>query len=159
MTRTANNYFGIKCNGWTGKTYNINTGEYTPSGEAYTENACFRAYDTVEDSMKDYVKFLQTNPRYEKAGVFAADSVKTQAEALKRAGYATDPAYASKIESIYNGIKSYMDKYSEYGLAGITKSFLNNPISFSKRNWIPIVALLGIGAVTATTIYLVRKNK
>jgi len=50
--------------------------------------------------MKDYVRFLQVNPRYGRAGVFTAKTYQEQAEALKAAGYATDPEYASMITSV-----------------------------------------------------------
>ena len=84
LSRKANNYFGIKCHSsWKGATFNIDTGEQNPDGSTWVhQNACFRKYDSVKDSMKDYVKFLQDNKRYENAGVFKAKSVKEQAEAL-----------------------------------------------------------------------------
>lgn len=105
LSRHANNFFGIKCGtGWKGKTYNTQTGEYSSSGDYYMTNACFRAYDSVEDSIKDHLHFLQNNARYKKAGVFSANTVKEQAQALKRAGYATAPNYAETITSVYNAI-------------------------------------------------------
>src|SRR3989304_655967 len=84
LAKEANNYFGIKCHGWSGEKYNIDTTEYTPSGQKYvSKSSCFRAYSNVEDSIKDYVKFLKENERYERAGVFKATTVRKQAEALK----------------------------------------------------------------------------
>jgi peptidoglycan hydrolase FlgJ len=160
LARNSNNYFGIKCHNWTGKTYNIDTNEVDKSGNVYVDSkACFRAYDSVEDSIKDYIKFLQTNPRYKTAGVFSADTVKTQADALQRGGYATNPNYANLISQVYEGVSSYIDKYKQYGVSGITKSFINNPVSFIKRNWIPI-SILGVTiAVTiGGVIYLKNKN-
>ena len=54
------------------------------------------------------------------------------------------------------GIKSYIDKYSKYGLSGIIKSFSNNPIAFIKRNKYAViassVALIGLGIGTYTLI-------
>lgn len=127
LSRKANNFFGIKCGtGWKGKTFNAETGEYTSSGDYYTTNACFRAYDSVEDSIKDHLKFLQVNKRYTNAGVFKAKTVKEQAEALKRAGYATAPNYAATIVSVYNDIAPYLKDakkkrplkiYAGFGLA------------------------------------------
>jgi mannosyl-glycoprotein endo-beta-N-acetylglucosaminidase/stage II sporulation protein P len=114
LSRKANNFFGIKCgSAWKGKTYNANTGEYSPGGTYYIQqNACFRKYDNVEESIKDHLSFLQKNPRYTKNGVFAATNIKEQAEALKRAGYATAPNYAATIVSVYNSIKPFL-KYEE----------------------------------------------
>lgn len=146
LAREANNYFGIKCSNWKGKVYNIDTGEYTSSGQYYVEKAsCFRAYPSVEDSIVDYVKFLKENPRYEKAGVFKANSVKEQAEALKRAGYATAPNYASTIESVYNGIKSNIKEVAKV------------QINFVKNYW--WVILLGTAGVVGIVYAAVKMKK
>jgi len=101
LSREANNFFGIKCGpNWKGAKYYINTKEYGQNG-AYYVKACFRKYNSVEDSIKDYVNFLQVNNRYTTAGVFDATNVKEQAEALKRGGYATSPNYASLVYEVY----------------------------------------------------------
>lgn len=160
LSRAANNYFGIKCHNWSGKGFNIDTGEQHPDGTTYVDkNACFRAYDSVEDSIKDYVKFLKENPRYKKAGVFEAKTVKEQAEALKRAGYATSASYVDMVTSVYNGVKDYVDKFSAYGISGIFKSFTNNPSAFIKRNKYAVIGtsiiLIGIGVGT----YMLLKNR
>lgn len=111
LSRHANNFFGIKCgSGWSGQKYNISTGEYSSDGSYYVEpNACFRKYGSVEDSMKDYIHFLKSNSRYAKAGVFKAKTVKEQAEALKRAGYATAPNYAATVYSVYSAIAPILE--------------------------------------------------
>lgn len=110
LSRKANNFFGIKCSpGWKGKTYNADTGEYSTSGTYYIQKkACFRKYDTVEDSIRDHLKFLQTNSRYTKHGVFNSKTIYEQAQALKAAGYATAPGYAKTIVQVYNEIKPYL---------------------------------------------------
>jgi len=146
LAREANNYFGIKCHNWGGKTYNIDTGEYTSSGQYYVEkSSCFRAYKNVEDSIKDYVNFLKTNPRYEKAGVFKAKSVREQAEALKAAGYATALNYPKTIESVYNGIKEY--------IGDVTKMQIN----FAKKYWWAI--LLGTAGIAGVVYATVKYKK
>ena len=88
LSREANNFFGIKCSkSWKGKRYNIDTGEWSKEKGMYIEpKACFRAYDSPKDSIDDYINFLQVNPRYNKAGVFKAKSVKEQAQRLQNAG-------------------------------------------------------------------------
>src|SRR3972149_7530671 len=145
LAKEANNYFGIKCHGWSGEKYNIDTTEYTPSGQKYvSKSSCFRAYSNVEDSIKDYVKFLKENERYERAGVFKATTVRKQAEALKEAGYATALNYPSMVEGIYNGIKEHISE----NVAEVTKFQVN----FAKKYW--WVILLGtagvVGIVYAT---------
>jgi len=115
LSRKANNYFGIKCHSnWKGETFNIDTGEQNPDGSTYVDkNACFRKYKSVKDSIKDYVKFLKENKRYEQAGVFKAKNVKQQAEALKRGGYATANNYADTINKVYLGVKKEVDEYAK----------------------------------------------
>lgn len=109
LARDYNNYFGIKASaGWKGKAVDLKTNEVY-NGNTVTITDAFRVYNSVEDSMRDYLKFLQENPRYTKAGVFTASTPKEQAERLRAAGYATNPNYASLIDSIGNSIAKYID--------------------------------------------------
>ena len=159
LSREANNYFGIKCHSWKGKRYNIDTGEETKDGTKYIEkNACFRKYNSVEDSILDYIKFIQVNPRYTEAGVFEATTVEEQFEALKRGGYATSTKYVEVLKGVYNGIRDVADKYNKYGTKAILKSFVNSPIKFVKRNKVAsIVTVLSLAGLTVGTIYLVKR--
>ena len=161
LSLKANNYFGIKCHGWSGRGYNIDTREQTSEGADYTErNACFRAYDSVEDSIDDYVDFLLSNSNYRKAGVFEADTVYKQAQALKRAGYATDVNYASTISKVYEGVKDYVDKYSRYGIKGVWSSFRRDPSAFVKRNKVAFIGVGILGISLTLGIYgLVKYNR
>lgn len=93
------NLFGIKADSrWHGKRVGVSTVEYR-EGAAVRERADFRSYDSLEDSMEDYARFLKENPRYEKALKNAGDSRRYLQE-LQKAGYATDPGYAGKISAI-----------------------------------------------------------
>ncbi len=95
------NLFGIKADSrWDGKSAVVSTLEYR-GGVAQREQAAFRAYGSYEESLKDYANFLQSNPRYTEALKHAADPVKFT-KGLQDAGYATDPAYAQKIQKIIN---------------------------------------------------------
>jgi flagellar protein FlgJ len=129
LSRESNNFFGIKDSaGWKGKTYNIDTGEVI-GGNKVTVNADFRAYNSVKDSIKDYVDFLKSNPRYSNAGVFTATDVKEQAKRLKQAGYATAPTYADTVNQIYNSIKPNVDKsYIKYKRERTTKIIVYSSI-------------------------------
>ena len=129
LSRESNNFFGIKdSKQWKGKTYNINTGEFK-NGRNVIENADFRAYDSVKDSIRDYVDFLQTNETYSKAGVFTAPNVKEQAVRLKKARYATAPNYADTVNQIYNSIKPNVDKsYIKYKRERTTKIIVYSSI-------------------------------
>lgn len=102
----ANNIFGIKADkSWTGERWNMVTREVR-NGVSVMENAAWRVYKTVGDALKDRTAFLRGNPRYASAGLFAAGTLGNaikEAQALLRAGYATDPAYVTKITSVLNG--------------------------------------------------------
>ncbi|GKS86770.1 flagellar assembly peptidoglycan hydrolase FlgJ [Acidovorax sp. SUPP1855] len=95
------NLFGIKAGkGWTGKVAEITTTEYI-GGVPRKVTAKFRAYDSYEDSFKDYAKLINDNPRYEKAREKTHSAVAYATE-LQKAGYATDPEYASKLSRAIN---------------------------------------------------------
>lgn len=93
------NLFNIKAGeSWGGDKVNVQTLEYT-QGVAHQERADFRRYNNYAESFADYVRLLQTNPRYQQA-LAAGQDAGSYAEELQKAGYATDPAYAEKIKNI-----------------------------------------------------------
>lgn len=98
---SAHNLFGIKATGgWTGKVAEVTTTEYV-NGEPRKVTAKFRAYDSYEDSFRDYARLIGNSPRYE--GVMdQLHSVQGFASGLQRAGYATDPSYAAKLSRAIN---------------------------------------------------------
>ena len=104
LAQKGNNLFGIKADSrWTGARINMRTAEYK-GGNKYYINADFRKYKNFNESIVDHGKFLSNNSRYSKNGVFTARTSAEQAQALQRAGYATDPKYAQKLIST---IKAY----------------------------------------------------
>ena len=95
------NYFGIKANNWEGPEVRNVTKEF--DGEKLVMiNDKFRAYQNPAESFNDFVNFLTSNSRYQKAVENSANDVKFISE-LQKAGYATDPNYAKKIYSIMDG--------------------------------------------------------
>lgn len=95
------NFFGIKAhNSWQGDVAVVDTLEYR-QGVAQKEKAKFRAYESPEQSLGDYVDFIKSNPRYQQA-VAMADNPKAYFQQLQAAGYATDPNYAQKILAVFN---------------------------------------------------------
>ncbi len=99
---SSHNLFGIKADGrWDGERVRVSTLEYQ-DGVALRTRADFRSYDSWEDSFQDYVRFVQDNPRYREA-IRSTEDVPRYFEQLQKAGYATDPAYASKIKRILGG--------------------------------------------------------
>ena len=99
------NLFGIKAGkGWTGKVAEITTTEYI-NGKAQKVTAKFRAYDSYEESFRDYARLIKESPRYEKAeSVAQSGSAMAYASALQKAGYATDPEYARKLSGAINSV-------------------------------------------------------
>lgn len=96
------NLFGIKADRrWSGDAVNIATTEFR-EGVAMKERWDFRRYPDYRESFKDYVRFLQDNPRYRDVWE-VADQPGLFAERLQQAGYATDPAYGRKIRNIMQG--------------------------------------------------------
>ncbi len=96
------NLFGIKADDrWQGESVNIATTEFR-EGVAMKERADFRRYPDYRESFRDYVTFLQDNPRYRDVWE-VADQPEVFAERLQEAGYATDPAYGRKIRNIMEG--------------------------------------------------------
>lgn len=95
------NLFGIKAGaGWTGKVAEVTTTEYV-NGVAQKQVAKFRAYDSYEDSFKDYARLISESPRYAKARA-QTTSAQAFASGLQKAGYATDPQYAAKLSNAIN---------------------------------------------------------
>jgi flagellar protein FlgJ len=96
------NLFNIKADkAWQGKQAQVATLEFD-QGIAKKVNAGFRSYDSFEASFRDYVAFIKSNPRYGDALKQVGNAEQYMHE-LQRAGYATDPKYADKVMSIYQG--------------------------------------------------------
>ncbi len=96
---SSHNLFGIKADQrWDGDKVVTTTLEYS-EGIAEKEQASFRSYQSYEESFEDYAQFIMANPRYEKVLQSGQDPA-AYARSLQQAGYASDPDYARKINSI-----------------------------------------------------------
>ena len=103
---TSYNLFNIKAgSSWKGETARAVTAEYE-NGKVVKESAQFRAYDSFADSFHDLINLLQNNDRYQDV-VKSADNPAQFVKELQKAGYATDPRYASKIAGIAKQLESY----------------------------------------------------
>ena len=98
LARRANNHFGIKCNGWTGRK------SYHDDDE---RGECFRAYDNAYDSYLDHSLFLTGSQRYSSLFRLKQSDYMGWAKGLKACGYATSPTYASKLIEIIELYKLY----------------------------------------------------
>jgi len=95
------NLFGIKAGrGWQGAVAEATTTEYV-NGVAQKTVERFRAYSSYAEAFRDYASLLTSNPRY--AAVLNQQDAAGFARGLQRAGYATDPMYAAKLERIIGG--------------------------------------------------------
>lgn len=95
----SHNLFGIKADAnWKGKVATSTTTEYI-NGVKQTRVEKFRAYDSYSDAFKDYAKLISQNPRYQQAMNNTHDAG-AYANALQRAGYATDPQYGKKLTQV-----------------------------------------------------------
>ncbi len=99
LTRMSNNHFGIKCrNNWTGPTVRHNDDE---------ANECFRKYKTPDESFRDHSEFITSSPRYSFLFGYDIRDFRKWANGLKKAGYATDPAYPAKLIKIIEDFRLY----------------------------------------------------
>ncbi|MBO4465984.1 MAG: glucosaminidase domain-containing protein [Bacteroidales bacterium] len=89
LATKAHNHFGIKCHkAWRGdKVYH--------DDDAPQE--CFRSYAKDEDSFRDHSDFLRYYDRYKFLFDLELTDYKGWCYGLKKAGYATDPNYATKL--------------------------------------------------------------
>ncbi|SOB75770.1 flagellar protein FlgJ [Marinobacter sp. LV10R510-11A] len=100
-SQPSHNLFGIKADSrWQGDAVTITTTEFR-EGVPMKERADFRAYPDYESSFRDYVSFLESNPRYRDV-LASADQPDVFARKLQEVGYATDPRYGDKINRIMN---------------------------------------------------------
>jgi len=121
----SNMFFGIKdTDGINGNEQLITTTEYSKRADLkfpkilkveptarngqkyfkYTVQDYFRKYTTPEECFTDHATFFLTNPRYAKALLVKSDPYKF-AEEIAKAGYATDPNYASVLKSMIDSVK------------------------------------------------------
>lgn len=86
LSAEYNNLFGIKADSrWSGKKVEMETKENYDDVIV----GAFRAYDSVNSSIKDHGKFLSENERYAANGLFEGKTYIEQAQALENAGYST----------------------------------------------------------------------
>lgn len=145
MTK-ANAFFGIKATNWKGKVYNAKTKECYDGKNYVNIDDTFRAYNNIEESVKDYYDLILNNKRYEKA-VNEYD-YRLCITAIKNGGYATSPSYIDSVCKIiesnnltkYDVISKKKNKYYEkciintVSLVDALKSIgVDNSFSFRKQ--------------------------
>ena len=102
LARNSNNLFGIKSASGT----SMPTTEYV-NGVPQTQNASFATNDSPAASFMQHRDLLMKAKRYQ--GALNAGNIQDAISAMGSSGYATDPAYSSKLQSVWQ--KYVKDSY------------------------------------------------
>ena len=98
----SHNLFGIKVGrSYAGEGADATTHEFVRGVKQKVVDK-FRTYASYGEAFMDYANMLKNNPRYAQV-LEAGNDPKAFAKGLQKAGYATDPAYASKLQRIITG--------------------------------------------------------
>lgn len=106
LATIGNNHFGIKCkSNWEGETM------------AHDDDArqeCFRKYPSAEQSYLDHSDFLKSSNRYHFLFDIELTDYHGWSSGLKRAGYATNPAYVKRLDDVIE--KYNLQQYTYEGI-------------------------------------------
>lgn len=106
---SSNNLFNIKAdNRWAGDKVQKETLEFE-QGSMVKKSAPFRAYQSLSESLNDYVNFLSDGDRYQDA-LQNPNNVEHFLQGIQKAGYATDPQYANKIMATLRTVSHLITK-------------------------------------------------
>jgi flagellum-specific peptidoglycan hydrolase FlgJ len=126
LTVQAKNHFGMK-GSYNGQQWCGNTSEYV-NGVKVKVKACFRKYNTDQESFDDHSKLLKGSRYQTKVKEMASgvSDYKGWAKALQAAGYATSPTYADTLIDLIeqNDLQQY-DVLASGGKNTLNKSSLS----------------------------------
>jgi flagellar protein FlgJ len=106
---SSNNLFNIKADSrWAGEKTHKETLEFE-NGAMVKKREPFRVYESISQSVDDYLNFLTKSERYQGA-LENSTNVEQFLHDLQSAGYATDPDYAKKIIGTLRTVTSLLDK-------------------------------------------------
>lgn len=109
LAQKSNNHFGIKCKSdWTGPSV---------SHDDDKKGECFRVYESVEESFRDHSDFLRSREWYQPLFNLDITDYEGWAVGLKKAGYATNPQYATRLIDI---IQKY--DLNQFTIAGLIRT-------------------------------------
>ena len=134
LAKKANALFGIKKNGWIGKTYTVKSKEEI-NGKLVWKTSVFRKYDSYADSITDHSLYLMTrkvdgkNLTYSK--VVGECNYKKVAQALQNAGYSSYSNYANML---CNLIEKY--KLTQYDVLTVTPTAVSNKSDRINVQWL-----------------------
>ena len=137
----GNNHFGIKCHDdWRGKII---------IQDDDRARECFRKYSNVADSYRDHSRFLTERGRYSFLFEYNQDDYKKWARGLKKAGYATNPKYASLLINL-------IEKYNLTRFDNRIEK--EQKIFFSHTYGAPYLTGIGIYYLLEKNIYFTEVN-
>lgn len=134
LAKKANALFGIKKNGWTGKTYTVKSKE-EENGKLVWRTSVFRKYNSYAESIVDHSSYLKTrkadgkNLTYSK--VVGECDYKKATQALQNAGYSSYSNYANML---CNLIKKY--KLTQYDVLTATPTAVSNKSDRIDVQWL-----------------------
>lgn len=122
LARQAHNHFGIKCGPfWTGPSYYKKDDDTDAQGNLI--NSCFRSYPNTEASFMDHSNFLRDPRKVDRYGflfTLPRTNYRAWAEGLKKAGYATDAGYHTKLIRIIEELE--LNQYDSLSTAQVIAS-------------------------------------
>lgn len=134
LAKKANALFGIKKNGWTGKTYTVKSKE-EENGKLVWRTSVFRKYNSYAESIVDHSSYLKTrkadgkNLTYKK--VVGECNYKKAAQALQNAGYSSYSNYANML---CNLIQKY--KLTQYDVLTVIPTSVSNKSDKINVQWL-----------------------
>lgn len=165
----ANGLFGFKVGSgakygaaWKGKSYNTKTKEYYGQYVSIRDN--FRAYDTVEEAVEDYMDLLCSLSRYN-AAVCETDPKKC-ITAIKKGGYATSPTYINTIMSIisrynltqYDSVVTGKRQTLKFGSRGTDVTYLQQRLTAKGYGVGSIDGIFGAKTLEAVKAFQAENN-
>lgn len=134
LAKKANALFGIKKNGWTGKTYTVKSKE-EENGKLVWRTSIFRKYNSYAESIADHSSYLKTrkadgkNLTYSK--VVGECNYKKATQALQNAGYSSYSNYANML---CNLIEKY--KLTQYDVLTVIPTAVSNKSDRIDVQWL-----------------------
>lgn len=135
LSKNYHNYFGMKCGShWTGKSVSLMTREEF-NGASVKLKDSFRCYASMNDGVKGYFDFINTN-RY--ANLKGVSDYRTFFTLLKADGYATSSSYVNTLCNIVESNR--LEQFFE------TDGAVNNKASYEEIANRVIRGEFGVGA-------------
>lgn len=148
LATNANNHFGIKCHKeWHGPTFIMDDDE---------KDECFRKYESVVESYSDHSLFLCSRRWYAFLFQLPKTDYVAWARGLKRAGYATHPAYAEMLIEIIEKNRLYeldtMTIESITPLLAVEKKEESRGLTLATRKLLSLLNDLDFGKIKEETL-------